>query len=95
MELAIGPPIINVIFHPHSLPISIQLSTLIEKDISGLTENTLDNMCLQWEALVTAEEAEQSLQEFLTESGLTAQDQQQKQITSVTTSEIIMSYFSP
>ena len=60
-----------------------------------LSEKILAKVCLQWEALVISEEAEQSLQEYITSAGLTANERLQTQITSVTTSEIIMSYFSP
>ena len=60
-----------------------------------LSEKILGKVCLQWEALVISEEAEQNLQEYITSAGLTTNERQQTQIASVTTSEIIMSYFSP
>ena len=59
------------------------------------TEERLEHVCLQWEALTTAEEAENGLEEFVDKVGLTIEPSQRRQITSITISEIIMQYFTP
>ena len=74
---------------------SSQLASSVGNDFSMCSEETLSSVCLQWEALVISEEAEQELLDYMTTAGFTLDERLSEQMTRLSYSEIVLKYISP
>ena len=76
-------------YHP-----SAQLATSVDVSVLVCSEDTIRDLCYHWEALVISEEAEHELYLYMNEAEITANERLTDHITTQTTAEIMVKYFS-
>lgn len=74
----------------------LQVAKLVEAKTSVCSEEAISNMCLQWDALLISEAAEQELQLYIEETKVSTSEWLSKNIkrsAQKSISDTIMSYF--